>query len=151
MLSVVQNEIAGTVRPPELQGLSLCEVDYLEGLIEYLSLHYRKVVEIGIGSYPKVALALQARGLQVAATDIQPEFVGVPVEFDDIRSPRLDLYEGAQAIYAVRPPLELLPSLKGLANKLAVDLVIKPLASEPVDGLLINHGGSFFYLFPAHF
>jgi uncharacterized UPF0146 family protein len=122
----------------------------LEGLIEYLSLHYRKVVEIGIGSYPKVALALKARGLQVTATDIQPEFVGVPVEFDDIRSPRLDLYDGAQAIYAVRPPLELLPSLKRLANKLAVDLVVKPLAAEPVDGLLINYGGSFFYLFPAH-
>ena len=121
----------------------------MEGLIEYLSCNYEKVVEVGIGRYPKVALALQSRGLQVVATDIQPEFVGLPVEYDDIRSPRLDLYEGAQVIYAVRPPLELLPSLKGLAKKLAVDLVIKPLAGEPVDGLLINHGGSFFYLFPA--
>ena len=126
------------------------KVKSLDGFIEYLSCTYQQVVEIGIGRYPRVALALQARGLQVSATDIQPEFVGLPVEFDDIRSPRLDLYEGAQAIYAVRPPLELLPSLKGLANKLAVDLVIKPLAGEPVDGLLINHGGSFFYFFPAH-
>jgi uncharacterized UPF0146 family protein len=121
----------------------------LEGLIEYLSCNYEKVVEVGIGCYPKVALALQARGLQVAATDIQPKSVGLPVEYDDIRSPRLDLYEGAQVIYAVRPPLELLPSLKRLAKNLAVDLIIKPLAGEPVDGLLINHGGSFFYLFPA--
>ena len=121
----------------------------MEGLIEYLSCNYQKVVEVGIGRYPKVALALQACGLKVAATDIQPEFVGLPVEFDDVRSPRLDLYEGAEAIYAVRPPLELLPSLKRLANKLAVDLVVKPLAAEPVDGLLINYGGSFFYLFPA--
>jgi len=121
----------------------------LEGLIEYLSCNYQQVVEVGIGLYPKVALALQARGLKVGATDIQPAFVGLPVEFDDIRSPRLDLYEGAQAIYAVRPPLELLPSLKGLANKLAVDLLVKPLADEPVDGLLINRRGSYFYLFPA--
>ena len=121
----------------------------MEGLIEYLSCNYQRVVEVGIGLYPRVALALQARGLQVAATDIQPEFMGVPVEFDDIIAPRLDLYEGAQVIYAVRPPLELLASLKVLAKRLAVDLVIKPLAGEPVDGLLINHGGSFFYLFPA--
>jgi uncharacterized UPF0146 family protein len=126
------------------------KVESLEGLIEYLSCNYEKVVEVGIGRYPKVALALQTRGLQVAATDIQPDSVGLPVRFDDIRSPRLDLYEGAQVIYAVRPPLELLPSLKGLAKKLAVDLVVKPLAGEPVDGILINHGGSFFYLFPAH-
>ena len=121
----------------------------MNGLIEYLSCNYKKVAEIGIGLYPRVALALEARGLQVTATDIQPEFMGVPVEFDDVRAPRLDLYESAQVIYAVRPPLELLPSLKKLANKLAVDLVIKPLAGEPVDGLLINKEGSFFYLFPA--
>ena len=121
----------------------------MEGLIEYLSCNYQRVAEVGIGLYPRVALALQARGLQVAATDIRPEFMGVPVEFDDIKAPRLDLYEGAQVIYAVRPPLELLASLKVLAKRLAVDLVIKPLAGEPVDGLLINHGGSFFYLFPA--
>ena len=123
----------------------------MEGFIEYLSCTYQQVIEVGIGRYPKVALALQARGLQVAATDIQPEFAGLPVKFDDIKSPQLDLYEGAQAIYAVRPPLELLPFLKGLAKKLNVDLVIKPLADEPVDGLLMNYGGSFFYLFPANF
>lgn len=123
----------------------------MEGFIEYLSCNYKKVVEIGIGRYHKVALALLARGLKVGATDIRPESVGIPVEFDDIRSPRLKLYEGAEAIYAVRPPPELLPSMKMLAGKLAVDLVIKPLADEPVDGLLVNQGGSFFYLFPGHF
>ena len=121
----------------------------MEGLIEYLSRNYEKVVEVGIGSYPKVALALQNRGLQVAATDMLPQPVGLAVQFDDIRFPQLDLYKGAQAIYAVRPPLELMPPLKRLANKLAIDLVVKPLAGEPVDGLLINQGGSFFYLFPA--
>ncbi len=126
------------------------KVELLEGFIEYLSGNYQGVVEVGIGSYTKVALALKARGLSVVATDIQPQALGLPVEFDDIRSPRLELYEGAQAIYAVRPPLELLPSLKALANTLAVDLVVKPLASEPVDGLLVNRGGSFFYLFPAN-
>ena len=118
-------------------------------MIEYVSSRYQKVVEIGIGSYPKVALALQARGLEVVATDIQPQPVGFPTEFDDARCPRFELYEGAQAIYAVRPPPELIPLLKELASRLTVDLLVRPLAAEPVDGRLMNRAGSFFYLFPA--
>ena len=119
----------------------------MEALIEYLSRHYRHVAEVGIGSYAKVALALQARGLSVVATDIQPQALGIPVEFDDLTAPRLDLYKGAEAIYAVRPPPELVPPLKQLAGLLAADLVVRPLASEPVDGLLVTRAGSFFYLF----
>ena len=121
----------------------------MNALIEYLSLNYRHVAEVGIGNYVKVALALRARGLSVVATDNQPQAVGFPVEFDDVTAPRLDLYKCAQAIYAVRPPPELMPALKRLARQLAVDLIVKPLASEPVDGLLVNEAGSFLYLFPS--
>ena len=121
----------------------------MDGFIDYLSSHYQRVVEVGIGSYPKVALALQARGLNVVATDIQPQPVGFPVELDDARSPRLVLYKGAQAIYSVRPPPELVPLLKQLSRRLSIDLLVKPLAAEPVDGRLMNRAGSFFYLFPA--
>jgi uncharacterized UPF0146 family protein len=130
----------------DLEGIGLGK---LQGLIEYLSRHYQRVVEVGIGSYAKVALALQARGLRVVAIDIKPQVVGLPVEFDDVTAPRLDLYKGAQAIYAVRPPPELMPALKRLARQLAVDLIVKPLASEAVDGLLVNEAGSFLYLFPS--
>jgi uncharacterized UPF0146 family protein len=121
----------------------------LDGLITYLCRHYHKVVEVGIGNYVKVALALRARGLIVVATDIQPQVVGFPVELDDVWTPRLGLYKGAQAIYAVRPPPELMPALKRLAERLAVDLLVRPLASEPVDGYLVTEAGSFFYLFPS--
>lgn len=121
----------------------------MDGLIEYLSSRYQRVVEVGIGRYVKVALALQARELNVVAVDIQPQSVGLRVEFDDVRSPRLELYGGAQAIYSVRPPPELIPPLKRLANRLVVDLLVKPLAAEPLDGRLMNRDGSFFYLFPA--
>ncbi len=102
---------------------------------------------MGIGNYAKVALALKARGLSVLATDINPRAVGLPVELDDVRAPRLALYLSAQAIYSVRPPPELMPPLKRLAELLAVDLIVKPLASEPVDGFLITEAGTFFYLF----
>ncbi|UCG13793.1 MAG: hypothetical protein JSU72_04800 [Deltaproteobacteria bacterium] len=117
-------------------------------MIEYLSQRYQRVVEIGIGSYPKVALALKARGLSVVATDIQPQAVGLPVQLDDVTAPRLDLYRDAQVIYAVRPPPELVPALKRLAHRLAINLVVKPLAAEPVDGVLVTRAGSFFYEFP---
>jgi uncharacterized UPF0146 family protein len=121
----------------------------LEGLIEYLSSNYQNVVEIGIGSYAKIAMALQERGLGVVATDIQRRTVDIPVVLDDVRVPNLDLYRDAEAIYSIRPPLEMVPALKRLAERLAKDLIIKPLAAEPVDGLLINRAGSFFYLFPS--
>ncbi|MFP3870152.1 MAG: UPF0146 family protein [Syntrophobacteria bacterium] len=119
------------------------------GLIEYLSRHYRRVVEVGIGNYAQVALALRARGLSVVATDIKPRVPGLPVVADDVTAPRLDIYRGAQAIYAVRPPPEIIGDLKRLAQRLAVDLIVKPLAGEPLDGDLISGAGSFFYLFPS--
>jgi uncharacterized UPF0146 family protein len=125
------------------------EVESLQGLIEYLSSNYKNVVEIGIGGYAKIAMALQERGLSVVATDIQRRTVEIPVVLDDVRVPKLDLYRDAEALYSVRPPLEMVPSLKRLAERLAKDLIIKPLAAEPVDGLLINRAGSFFYLFPS--
>lgn len=118
-------------------------------LIDYLSRRYRRVVEVGIGTYSRVACALQDRGLAVIATDINPRTEGVPVVRDDLWEPRLEVYVNAQAIYAIRPPPELVPPLKDLARRLAVDLIVKPLAGEPCDGQLVSAAGSFFYLYPA--
>jgi hypothetical protein len=120
----------------------------VDGFIEYLSSHYEKVAEIGIGSYDTVALALEARGLNVVATDVRPRAVRLAVVADDVTAPRLPLYRGVQAVYAIRLPPELVPALKRLARGLRVDLLIKPLAGEPTDGTLINYGGDFFYMFP---
>ena len=121
----------------------------MNGLIEYLSDRYHRVVEVGIGGYARVAIALRERGLRVTAVDILPQSLAIPVTFDDVRSPRLKRYWGVQAVYAIRPPPELVSALKRLACQLSVDLIIKPLAAEPVDGQLLNRSGSFFYLFPS--
>ena len=118
-------------------------------LIDYLSRRYRRVVEVGIGTYSRVACALQDRGLTVTATDINPRRAAVPVVRDDLWEPRLEVYRGAQAIYAIRPPPELLLPLKELAGRLAVDLIVKPLAGEPCDGHLVSGAGSFLYVYPA--
>ena len=121
----------------------------MEELIEYLSRRYRRVVEVGIGAYSRVACALQDRGLTVTAIDINPQTDKVPVVRDDLWNPRLEVYRDAQAIYAIRPPPELLPPLKELARRLAVDLIVKPLAGEPCDGRLVSTSGSFFYVYPT--
>jgi uncharacterized UPF0146 family protein len=121
----------------------------MELLIDYLSRRYRRVVEVGIGTYSRVACALRDRGLIVIATDINPRAAGVPVVRDDLWEPRLEVYRDAQAIYAIRPPPEVLPPLKELARRLGADLVVKPLAGEPCDGQLVSTAGSFFYLYPA--
>ena len=39
--------------------------------------------------------------------------------------------------------------MERLAERLAVDLLVRPLASEPVDGYLVTDAGSFFFLFPS--
>jgi uncharacterized UPF0146 family protein len=119
----------------------------MDALIDYLSRRYRRVVEVGIGTYTRVARALQERGVVVVATDISPQPQGIPVVLDDIRQPRLDLYRSAQALYAVRPPPELVPPLKVLARRLAVDLIVKPLAGEPCDGRVVSGNGGFFYVY----
>jgi uncharacterized UPF0146 family protein len=118
-------------------------------LIEYLSRRYRRVVEVGIGTYSQVARALQERGLTVTATDIDPRTKEVPVVRDDLWEPRMEIYREAQAVYAIRPPPELLPPLRELARRLAVDLIVKPLAGEPCDGQLVSTAGDFFYVYPA--
>ena len=119
----------------------------MQGLIDYLSRRYRRVVEVGIGTYSRVACALQDRGLIVTATDINPRTEGVPVVRDNLWEPRMEIYRDAQAIYAIRPPPELLPPLKKLARRLAVDLIVKPLAGEPCDGRVVSGDGTFFYVY----
>jgi uncharacterized UPF0146 family protein len=116
-------------------------------LIDYLSRRYRRVVEVGIGTSTRVARALEERGVAVVATDLNPQPKGIPVVRDDIWQPRLDLYANAQAIYAVRPPPELVPPMKDLARRLALDLIVKPLAGEPCDGGVMSGDGGFFYVY----
>jgi uncharacterized UPF0146 family protein len=122
--------------------------EQMQGLIEYLSRRYQRLAEIGVGNYTRVARALEDRGLRVLAVDLRPAAGDYPVVVDDVMEPRLALYREVQGIYAVRPPPELVAPLKRLARLLGVDLIIKPLAAEPVDGRLVNVAGSFFYIFP---
>jgi uncharacterized protein len=123
-------------------------------LAEYICTHYSgRVVEVGAGYVSDVALTLNFRGLDVAATDKEERFLdGLHVEKDDIFSPRLELYEDACLIYSLRPPLEMQIAIGDLACRIGADILIRPLGDEvaQLPGFvrrLANAGEARFYLF----
>ncbi|MCS7131708.1 MAG: UPF0146 family protein, partial [Hadesarchaea archaeon] len=128
-----------------------------KAIAEYIADSYpnaRKIVEVGIGALPATAIELSKRlpGCEIIATDISaPPTLppGVRFERDDVTNPRLEVYEGAALVYAMRPPPELQPHLLRLARRVGADLIVKPLAAESVlpGGKLVNYRGVAFYLF----
>jgi len=118
---------------------------------DYLWNNYRdkKIVEVGIGPNKRVFNILSEKGMNVAATDVEPS-KGVYV--DDITQPREEIYSGAELIYSIRPPPELHFYLKNIAHKVEADLIIKPMATDPISGgTLVGHKGTRFYLFNKSF
>ena len=118
-----------------------------QGLVEYISGRYDNAVEIGIGHFPDVALELLKRGMRVFATDIKAfQYRGLKVVIDDIIEPDFSLYAGLDLIYSLRPPSELVPFIKLISENLSIDLIIKTLSSEHLDGQLVCHGNTSFFL-----
>ncbi|MCX8172194.1 MAG: UPF0146 family protein [Archaeoglobaceae archaeon] len=115
-------------------------------LAEYIAERYEKVAEIGIGNYKEVAEFLASRGVKVIATDIREVQSTVEFYVDDICNPKLEIYEGVELVYSIRPPPELYECIKGLAKKLNADCIIKPLFGDFADGPLVNYKGLTFYL-----
>jgi len=114
-----------------------------------------KIVEVGVGKVPDVAIELQRLlpACEVVVTDVvEPPELSGRVKFvrDDITEPNLNVYEGATLIYAIHSPPELQPHLLEIAREVDADLLIKPLAGESMPlrgGRLINYQGVAFYAF----
>ncbi|WP_456475525.1 UPF0146 family protein [Candidatus Pyrohabitans sp.] len=117
-------------------------------LAEFLKKNYSgaaKVVEVGVGSERGVLNELKS--------SIKGEVFGVDVKGkgvikDDVFSPNLEVYLGAELIYSLRPPPELYPALLSLAEKVGADLIIRPMSTDPPPpGMrLVNYRGEFFYI-----
>ncbi|MET1124929.1 MAG: UPF0146 family protein [Archaeoglobaceae archaeon] len=121
-------------------------------LAEFIARRYSgKVVEVGIGSYVKVAEELVKRGLDVYATDVVVRKVprGVRFFLDDVTSPKMEIYEGASLVYSIRPPPELYSAIARVAELVGADCIIKPLHEVP-RGRLLNYRGVSFYLIERH-
>lgn len=91
-----------------------------------------KIAEIGVGKFKMISDMLgEKENITLIRTDISP--ADESVIMDDITDPNLDLYEGIDIIYSIRPPSELQPYIVDLALKVGSQLIIKPLTNEDLN------------------
>lgn len=91
-----------------------------------------KIAEIAVGKFDRIAQMLSLHeNITLIKTDINP--ADKSVIKDDITKPDLEIYEGVDIIYSIRPPSELQPHLVNLAQKINCQLIIKPLTNEDLN------------------
>ncbi|MFB6134064.1 MAG: UPF0146 family protein [Halanaeroarchaeum sp.] len=101
-------------------------------LVEVLA-EYDRLVEVGIGNRPDVAVALAARGVTVRATDRVERSVpaGVSFALDDVTGPDEEVYADADAIYALRMPPELQRATRRVSSAVGAPFLFTTLGGDP--------------------
>jgi uncharacterized protein len=98
----------------------------------YIAGRYYRAVEVGIGRNTEAAEILANAGILIRSTDIKdlkvPEKLTLTA--DDVFSPDLSLYHGADVIYSIRPAVEMIPPLISLAQRVDADLLVYHLGFE---------------------
>lgn len=123
--------------------------DFGEYIIRQAGDENVKIAEVAVGRFDQIADMLGEReNITLIKTDISPK--DSTVIKDDITKPNLELYEGTEIIYSIRPPSELQPYLVKLAQKINSQLIIKPLTNEDLNTgrvkmKLKNFGRASFY------
>ena len=124
-------------------------------IAEYILNNYGiKVVEIGVGSRPQVALLLKDR-LDVIVTDIhEQEYSGLRFFRDDVFTPDIRIYENASLIYSIRPPIDMQEAIAEIAKQVGADMLIRPFSNEKADlerisrsCELVNYKKARFYIY----
>jgi uncharacterized protein len=98
----------------------------------YIAGQYTRAIEVGIGRNTDAAEILNDTGKLLRCTDIKdlPVPQQLPFILDDIFSPDISLYRGADVIYAIRPAIEMIPPLIALAREIDCDLIVCHLGFE---------------------
>ena len=110
----------------------------IANIISKLYPNARKIVEIGVGKSPYTALCLKdlLPKAEIIVTDADRGAVKYALSlnlnsvYDDVNDPNLEIYEGADIIYSIRPPFELIPKLESLRTEIKVDVIIAPLSED---------------------
>ena len=99
---------------------------------EYITKHYTRAIEVGIGRNTTAAGMVDARGSLLCCTDVKDVSVPPGIRFlrDDVFSPDVSLYKRADVIYSIRPAIEMIPPLVTLAQAVDCDLVVYHLGFE---------------------
>ncbi|MEM3585950.1 MAG: UPF0146 family protein [Candidatus Jordarchaeaceae archaeon] len=119
-----------------------------ESIVEYIVNNYRnskKIVEVGVGRYPEIALELRRKmpKTKIIVTDIDPymleqisRYHGIKTMLDDLISPNMEIYMHSDLIYAIRPPPEFQYYLLRIVKIVKADLLLRLLTNEH---LCIDH------------
>jgi uncharacterized UPF0146 family protein len=123
----------------------------------------RKIVEIGVGNLPLIAVEIKKRlpttlllvvdVNPITLEDIARKYPGLVTVIDDVFNPDVSIYYNADLIYSVRPPAEMLLPLLKIAKQVKTDLIIRPTADEPPydfkEFKLVNYGMAVLYHYLA--
>lgn len=106
--------------------------DFAEYILSAVKDNPVKIAEVGVGKFDMIANELSEHdNITLIKTDILPKDSSVIK--DDITNPNMELYEGTDIIYSIRPPSELQPYIAELALKINSQLIIKPLTNEDLN------------------
>jgi uncharacterized UPF0146 family protein len=94
---------------------------------------FDRPVEVGIGTRTAVAATLAAAGKHVVATDVYDRNVPDCVRFvrDDVTDPAMDVYAGADAVYALNCPPELHHPTLDVARRVDAAFLFTTLGGDP--------------------
>jgi len=140
----------------------------LTDLVDYIVSHYSsasKIVEVGIGRLPNIALELKKRLKQteIIVVDVndsiingyRDNFNNIECLQDDVFDPKGRIYKSASLIYSIRPPPELHEQIAGLGMNVKADVLIRPFGRESLStgkktrkfSLINNRKASFYIAF----
>lgn len=123
-------------------------------IAEYILNNYKnKVIEVGVGNLPDVALLLKDK-LDVIVTDVnEQKYAGVRFCRDDVFRPDMGIYRNASLIYSIRPPIDLQDAIAIIAREAGAELIIRPFGTEKADlgkyfkeYNIVNYKSARFYL-----
>ena len=128
-----------------------------DDLASFIKANYKpgsRIVEVGVGGHPEVALLLKD-DFNVICTDIfEGPVPGVEYVRDDIFKPDIRIYKNALLIYSIRPPIEMQEAMASVAKEVGADLIIRPFSTEKTDlrkhmksFRCVNYGKSVFFLY----
>ena len=98
----------------------------------YIAMHFRRVVEVGVGNNFEAARVIHEAGVGIVCTDIREREPPGGIRFarDDVSCPHKGLYRGMDCIFAIRPGEEMMLPLVALASEVGADLLIYHLGFE---------------------
>ena len=112
-----------------------------EEFVDYIRENYPragKIIEVGVGQRVNVAERVKESLplAEILVTDQNEASMRshatkkVRVVADDLMFPQRAIYDGASLIYSINPPVEIVPPMVELAERVGADLVILPRSDE---------------------